>query len=541
MNESFFGLVRKSLVSAAAFVLAAVVVHAAGGSAPAVSTSEGLPIVKTPITLTRFETMEGKVAMTMKSYGEMACYKELEKRTGITIKWIHPPIGQEQEQFNLVIASGDYPDMIFWDLGQVPGGPATLLSNNVILKLNDLVDQFAPNLKATYVRYPEARKQATRDDGTQYMFPFLQLDPATTRAGGPIIRRDWLVKLGLSSPKTIQDWYVVLKAFKEKDPNGNGKADEIPLIAQKGNSLEGYTSWTAPFGIIQGFYNDHGVAKFGPIEYGYKLYLANMNKWYSEGLLDADFATCDGKNFDAKVTSDRAGSYIGRINNTLGRYMTLVRPNIPTFDLIGTAWPIGPAGKPYNIRSDMLAMASGTGTAITTKNKHVQETVRWLDYQYGTEGSLLMNWGIEGQSFTMVNNKPQFTDYIAKNPKGLALLDALAQFAPSSFQGNMAQEPEIFYQSLTWPQQRNTVKIWAAGGDTSLLLPQISPSPEESKRMGAIMNDINTYVAEMSTKFIMGAEPVSRFDEFVANIKNMGIEEALKIENAALSRYNNKK
>lgn len=510
---------------------------AAAGAAPE---PIPLPIVKQPLTLTLFRGLDAKVAASMKSQEEQAAYREMEKKTGIKVRYIHPPVGQEREQLNLILASGDLPDMIYTSWQNFPAGPAGPLADKVIIPLNDPIARYAPNLTKIYTQVPEAKRQAMIDDGTLYSFPFLQLDDFL-RAGGPIMRKDWLDKLGLPLPKSVDDWYAMLKAFKGRDPNGNGKADELPLIAMKGNALESITSFTAPWGVIQGFYQDGKVVKFGPVEKGYADYLATMARWYAEGLLDPDFPATDQKSFDAKATGGRGGAYIGRINNTFGRYLTLVRTKEPAYNLTGSAWPIGPAGKPFNIRADMVAIAKGDGAAVSSKNKHVKESVQWLDYHYSSEGHMLMNFGIEGESYRMDKGYPRYTDVIMKNPQGLGVIDAIARYAPAAFSGPIVQDRRYFEQTLSWPEQQQTIEIWAAGGDISLILPPVTPTVEESKKITAVMNDVNTYVSEMSVKFIMGAEPLSRVPDFVANLKKMGIDEAVRIQQAARDRYDRRK
>ncbi|MDR1559357.1 MAG: hypothetical protein LBS84_06610, partial [Clostridiales bacterium] len=95
---------------------------AAGDTSPDTNAS-GLPIVTEPLTLTYWSIFPSKNAETRKSLGEVTAYMELEKRTGIKIDWQHPPIGQEKEQFNLMVASGDIPDLIYYGWQTAPGGP----------------------------------------------------------------------------------------------------------------------------------------------------------------------------------------------------------------------------------------------------------------------------------------------------------------------------------------------------------------------------------------------------------------------------------
>ncbi|HML45440.1 MAG TPA: extracellular solute-binding protein, partial [Clostridia bacterium] len=145
--------------------------------------------------------------------------------------------------------SGDYPDMMEYGWRGFPGGPRGLLEEGVIIPLDGLIADYAPNLTKIYEESPDAKKQATLDDGANYYFPFLRLEPES-KAGGPILRKDWLEKLGLDLPVTMDDWHDMLVAFRDNDPNGNGEADEIPFISRGSSGLESHLSFTAPFGII---------------------------------------------------------------------------------------------------------------------------------------------------------------------------------------------------------------------------------------------------------------------------------------------------
>ncbi|MEP7188485.1 MAG: hypothetical protein ABI901_04740, partial [Roseiflexaceae bacterium] len=126
----------------------------AAGDAPtaapaAAASGAGLPIVSSPLTLTYWAEMNIATSATRKSFGEMTCYVEQEKRTGIHLEFQHPPTGpnQSQEQFNLLIAGGNYPDVIEWNWinpSNTPGGPAKAMKDGVIIRLNDLIDQHAP-------------------------------------------------------------------------------------------------------------------------------------------------------------------------------------------------------------------------------------------------------------------------------------------------------------------------------------------------------------------------------------------------------------
>ena len=274
---------------------------AASSEAPAPQGPEEitLPIVSEPLTLTCFMELDAKVSASKKSVAEVSSYQEIMEKTGITIQFQHPPAGQVQEQFNLMLASNDLTDIIYYNWLSVPGGPAKAILDKQIIPLNDVIAQYAPNLTGIMEENETARKQSVLDDGTLYMFPMIRVRTGTEewfRLVGPIYRKDWLDKLNLEAPTTIDEMYTVLKAFKEQDPNGNGQADEIPFTSQKAGGESGYLSAFAPaFGILNGFYNDGGTVKYGPLEPAYRDYVETMNKWYTEGLVDPEYTINDAK------------------------------------------------------------------------------------------------------------------------------------------------------------------------------------------------------------------------------------------------------
>jgi len=242
---------------------------APAGATPATKTIAAtepltLPIVSQPLTLTYWAPMSTNVAASMKSFGEMGCYVELEKRTAIHLDFQHPPLQQEQDQFNLMVASGKYPDIVEFDwLHSYAGGPSKAIKDGVIVRLNDAIDRYAPNFKKLLADHPEWRKQIVTDEGDLYAFPFLRSDPILLTFVGPVIRGDWLTKLGLKTPTTLDDWHTMLKAFK--DQNANGQGTTLPFSPWLSSIPGGWNAWypagaflrhafVGAWGITMGFY-----------------------------------------------------------------------------------------------------------------------------------------------------------------------------------------------------------------------------------------------------------------------------------------------
>ncbi len=131
-----------------------------------------------------------------------------------------------------------------------------------------------------------------------------------------------------------------------------------------------------------------------------------MNKWYNEKLLDPDFASTTGNQFDQKVVSGIGGAWHNALSGGLGRLVQLARQKDKSFAITGLPFPIGPAGKPYDTELQRVMYFPGTSAAISSSAKHIKEAVKYLDYGYSPEGHRLMIFGIEGESYTMVNGEP---------------------------------------------------------------------------------------------------------------------------------------
>src|SRR5690606_27116471 len=142
----------------------------------------------------------------------------------------------ETDQFSLMFSSGDLPDIVEtgWLGTHVPGGPDNAIKDGRILRLNELIEEHAPNLTRVLDENPEWRKMITSDEGNIYTFPFLRGGDLLLTVHGLALRQDWLDKLELDMPTTLDEWEEVLTAFKEQDPNGNGEADEIPFLLEMG-------------------------------------------------------------------------------------------------------------------------------------------------------------------------------------------------------------------------------------------------------------------------------------------------------------------
>lgn len=515
----------------------------AGGASPQPLT---LPIARQPLTLSWFVNFNAKAAVTMNSYAEQTAYKVLAERTGISVRFNHPPLGAEKERFNLLVVSGKYPDVIEADWFAYPGGSDKALRDGVIMPLNDLIRRYAPNFQALLDAHPEVFRQISTADGRIYAFPMLRLDPQVRSVWGPQIRADWLQKLGLAQPTTIDEWYRVLKAFKTRDPNGNGLADEIPFSVLTINGDRAVPGLPAPlwvflggFGLAPEFYRQNGKVHYSPAEPAYRDFLMTMRQWYREGLLDPDYVSQTERQFDARMTNNLVGAYAGFNGGGLARFTSMNKARFPGFRLVAVPYPSGPgsAGKHYLTWPEAGQIYSGVGAAISSQNRHVVETVKFLDYGYSEQGGLALGYGREGLSYTMVDGAPRYTDLVMHNPK-LSVAEAIyaharVQSAP------LVQDARYLKQFYTMPEQAEAVAIWAAASP-ELLLPALEVDTADSRKFNAIMSDLKLYIAEMTTRFITGREPMENFGLYLKKLDQAGVGRATAYMQKALDRYDSK-
>lgn len=490
-------------------------------------------VSKSPITFTYWcPWSDSEITRYVKSFADSITWKEIFKRTNVTLKFIHPPYNQETESFNLMIASGDLPDMINTN-NTYPGGWDKAIEDGIIIDLKTYIDKYAPNIKQ-YLKDTEIRRVMTSDEGH---IPALYQIYGTPQPPwyGPMLRKDWLDELKLKVPETYDEWYQVLKAFKTK------KNAIAPLMMYYKGGFDPFTSGSfyAGFDVSFDFINVNGKLKYSPLEKGFKEYLSLMNKWYKEGLIDKDFYTRKGLRPDTSyVTTGKAGAWSG-LYNMMSTYKHMA--NDPKYELISTKLPVKKIGQKLHVGLYVNKISYSLSTSkvlITKKCKNPKAAIEFWDYFYTKEGSILANYGIKDKTYTIKKGKFVLSDLIAKNPAGMSANTAMRAYITFAQPGIYLWEREL---SIAAPEEVDAIKKWGTNNDFSYLMPPVTLLQSESNRFAQIITDINTYVEELVIKSIIGAYPLDKYDTYIKKIKSMGINEALSIQQKALDRFYNRK
>lgn len=538
------GTMQKKLVKAIAVMLGTVLLgstitgctkkveQSAPSSGQSTSGTVTYPI-KTDVTLKYWMELHANSTAYAKNFAELPIAQDLMKKTGIKVEYIHPPTGQAKEAFNILVASGDLPDIIEYTWMDYPGGPTNAIANKVIIKLNEAIDKYSPNFKSYLSANPEINKQVKADDGTYYVYPFIRGSKELQNTSGPMVRKDWLDDLGLAIPDTLDDWDKMLRAFKDK----KGATAALTAVAQK-DGTQIINIFEGAFGFRSDFYHENGKINYGLIQPGYKAFLEKMAKWYEEGILDRNFSTTDRKAQDANILNGKSGATYGAGGGQMGQWLTTMKDKDPKFNLTSTKYPSPKKGEPVKFGFTSFEFTYNGMAAISANCKNVDIAARYLDYAYGKEGNMLINFGTEGVSYKMVNGKPVYTDLVMKNPDKLTVAQAMTKYARANTNGPFIQDLEYIMQYYELQQQKDALKSWSEHDKKSTFLPPISQTTEESAEIAKIMTDIDTYVQEMRLKFIMGKEPLSNWDKYVEQVKKMNIAKAIELRQKALDRYN---
>jgi len=493
----------------------------------------GLPIVSEPVTLNFMARIK---PMNSKPYKDMPILKEYEELTNVHIEWTEVQDSAWNEKLNLVFASGDLPDAIYPSVND----DALILrygSQGQIIPLEDLIEKWAPNLSKILKERPDLKSFITAPDGHIYALPVGEEAAFLNVADNLFIDKIWLDKLGLSIPKTTEEFYQVLKAFKEKDPNGNGKADEIPLsfVQEKGLAFW-INSMFGSFGVLDNALHlmvKDGKVLFSPSLPGYKEGITYFHKLADEGLLDPESFTQNYSQFTAK----------GKMEETvLGSIICFLPHGIVGTEKVDKEYVVvgplaGPGGDRLWNKNPGIPGLSRSGFAITSANKHPEATMRWIDqFMDSSDNAFIIQMGHIGWDRT--DSGQWFAtsegDYI---PKDMSWGEWRHIDQPGSSAAYL----------MVHPEDRKLDKN--AGAKESFCVPyrpyfpkEVVPSvymdPDAQNELTMLSTDINSYVEHMKAKWILDGGVDAEWEKYLGKLQDMNVDRYVEIYQEVFDRVN---
>ncbi len=487
-----------------------------------------LPLSEEKITLTMYAgSMDTNLATVAKDYNENAFFQELEKRTNVHIEFQTVPQGST-DAFNLMIASGELPDLIYGP-GAYQDGMDAGIDDGIYLDLTPYLDTYLSNYNKLRTQSTEIERNSTTDSSRIAALYAIYQSPQPPWMG-LMMRKDWLDDLGLDVPRTVSEWETVLTAFKEE----KGAYAPLALCGSLGFYGQGFDIAS---GIFTGsFLNIDGKVSFNDTSDKMKEYLTVLADWYKKGLIDPDFMTKQNAFFvdTAMVTTGQTGVF-----NSMYTMADMYKAasEDPNFELIAVNGPIPDSGEEGNI-GFASTMIGGAGMAISADSKNKEIAMKWLDYIFSEEGSLLANYGVEGDTFAFnEEGEPIFTEKITKNPDGLSMAQAMAFYT---------LPPSMLPCSYDWTRELSGVSqssidmmyVWEKQSMDYNYPSQATMTSDENREYASLYSNIQTYSTERVTQYITGVKDINTdWDDFVNTINEFGLDRCIELKQISLERY----
>ncbi|MEF3307709.1 extracellular solute-binding protein [Paenibacillus sp. GYB004] len=489
---------KRSWQAAGAVLLGtSLVVSACGGTGSSGSTDGGAKGTspdggKTEIT---------EITMNTLSYGtefpddNNAIVKEFEKRTNTKLKIDWVPATTAEDKFNVLYASGNLPDLTFvedLDNQQI----RNMIKQGVFWDLTPFIKDYK-NLSNPAIK---DMWEMSKIGGKNYSVP--RFYPKHGGGVFPMLRKDWLDKLNLKVPETMDQLFDTLKAFKDGDPDGNGKADTIP-----------YSASAAYMGFVYNVYNDTQGAwklrdgKLYPIitEDASRDALLWLKKAYDAGLFPPDFAIMKFSQINDTLHAGKAGGAGYAMNAALSRTVE-IKKVVPEANLIPLVSLAGPSGSKYTPSG-----APFYGHFLIPKKvseAKVKKILSFLDYGYSPEGNELANYGVKDVHFNEKDGLKVPTDQFKKDKVEEGFQYIFLKLSDEQVLGDPSlTTKEIYARNQSILDERKKI---------------IVPNPAfglVSESNTKLMPDLKKKVDDMRVKVILGQESMQAYDDFIKKLK----------------------
>ncbi len=441
-------------------------------------------------------------------------FERMQERTGIQFSYSqYSDWAAYQEKLNgLNPQDADLPAVLF-KAGLSPHQAADLHQKGVLIDLAPYLAQHAPNFYQLMQSQPEVKRAVTLADGSIPALPYI-----AKNSGQNIlwINREWLDTLKMDMPTTIEAFDEMLRAFKTKDPNRNGKQDEIPFSFIGPYDLK-YMAHA--FGLFANDFNlfvEGDAVKYMPFEDGFYDFLTWANARFSEGLMDRDaFTTVD----NLRRVTDAKG---------INRYGAFFAP-LPTA-VVPIEWTGQYEAMPPLIHQGKSVYRAVAGRvyygtfALTSACKNIEDMLAWVDRLYTDEGAIMASVGLEGE------------DYVVDGDGSWRLLreagDRLyfAQAIIATDQSAPGISSEDFQKNYTDTAVRNLTEQTEGVAKTATLpFPDIPFTKEQVARIAPLQHQIGKFVDESIARFVLGEWPLTteQFQAFKDELNTLGVQELI--------------
>lgn len=473
---------------------------------------------------------------------ERAIFQRMEKSTNVHINWTCFVEDQFSDKKNLALAQAkNLPDGLF-NAGMSDYDLLRYAKQNVIISVEDLIDNYMPNLKKILEENPEYRSMITATDGHIYSFPWIEQlgsgkEAIQTIGNMPFINKTWLEELGLKVPTTTKELEEILIAFKDNDPAGNGNTIPMSFIINGGN--EDVSFLMGAFGEGYGDVADHiAVSNDKKVIYtaaqdGYKEAINWLHELQTKGVIDPEAFTQDWSTFVAKGKAGRYGLFFSWDSANIVANMN---DYIPLPALKG---PTGTVSVPR--QSGSATSGFDRGRCVLTSNcKNPALAAAWIDQMYTPLQSIQNNWGTYGEEdkfniFEMtesgmlkhmdLGSESPVEVRQAQNVGGpLAILD--------SYYGTYVTCPADAQYRLDWIKD-----IYTKDMIHEYVYPNVFMSREDTDIVTQYTTDLDKYTNQKKAEWILNGGVNVEWDEYLEKLEGYGLSKYLKVKQTYLDNY----
>lgn len=442
------------------------------------------------------------------------------------------------EQFNLMVSGGDFTDIISDGVSHYTKGYDAAITDEIIIDLYDLAEEYAPNYMYYLNSDPQLRAALITDNGCLPTLATIYKE-AGCENGGILIRGDWLEELGMETPETYQQLHDYIQACISTYGTqgiciGNAMADN------KGDDAlfsYGYDLFAGDYNIID------GQVVYSYLNDNYYDYLRLITDWYADGTIYSDFFNAEMGSTDKWFASGTSCLDTATAANiaTIESYkdpdysyelLPINAPKVNADDELHFSW------------TDRFSRIKQQDSwAISTSCKDPEGIMQVVNFLFSEAGQLMYNYGDEGHSFEYdENGDPQYTELITNNPDGISYKDACFLYASAVASGHLPCIMDVragyyYFDEAEW-NVFDTFRTCDADG--SYNMPNgVALNEEENEEYATLSSDITTYASTAIMQFVLGQTELTEdsFREFTDTIVSMGGKRMEELYQAAYERY----
>ncbi len=451
-------------------------------------------------------------------------FVRMQERTGLTFTFDqYTSLEKWQEAKDAMFApGGELPDVLFKAALTTPE-LIRYSDSGQLIDLGPLLEENAPNLWALLEAHPDWREAITLPSGKIVALPTIQeLAPQNAMW----INQTWLERLGLEAPTDWESLREVLTAFRDRDPNGNGKRDEIPFAFLGPWELKFFShAWGVAANDYNIYLDEVGQVHYWPAEESFWEMALALREFYQEGLLDPDgFITADALR---RITDEDAEA-------VYGVFFAPTPVNLVPYDMSVDYALLEPlVFEEKQIYRDLCGEVTRGTFAITSACEDPAALLAWVDVLYTEEGAIAALAGTEGEDY-VVGEDGSWTWKGGLEAMTASTLSELSVYDTGDMPWLF---PDAFYDRYDEDNvQRVNGELRKLNACVVEPFPVYTLTEEESARALELQSQLGPYVDETLARVVLGELDADEAQTFVEGLEERGMQEMIDLWQSVAGR-----